>query len=162
LGETYVIWNPRPLFAWQGQVKSLEVRPYSLEHSFDRQPILWQQTLGPEVRQVSYDGPPLQPGQKYDWQIIDAAGIPRRYTFAIMSVSEQQQITHNLKTLLQQLRAASATPTQIASTRAQFFAEQQLWSDAVQEMYNYTVQSNISSAAIPANQDIAQYFCAGH
>jgi hypothetical protein len=75
-----------------------------------------------------------------------------------MTVSEQEQITHNLTTLLQQLRAA--TPTQIASARAQFFAEHQLWSDAVQEMYNYTVQSNISSAAIPANQDITQYFCA--
>jgi hypothetical protein len=162
LGDSYIIWNHRPLFAWQGEVKSIEVRPYSIEQPFDSQPILWQKTLNSEVRQVSYDGPPLQPGQKYDWQIVDAAGIPRRYSFALMTAQEQQHLASHLSHRLQQLQAARATPIQIATARAQFFAEQQLWSDAMQEMYSYTNNTaNTALAPVSTTQEMSQYVCTG-
>jgi hypothetical protein len=158
VGETYTLWNRSPLFVWQGQGQRIEVRPYSLERSFDQQPILWQKALTPEMRQVTYSGPALQYGQKYDWQMVDVAGIPRRYTFAILPPKKHQAIDQQLTALLQRL--PQATPEQRAVARAQFFAEQQLWSDAIQEVYIYQGTVN-SGATMTTAEDVSNYFCTG-
>lgn len=134
LGPRNVIWSDRPLFAWQGQIQTLEVRPYSSTIAYEDQPILWQRSVVGEMI-ARYDGIPLQRSQTYDWQLMDVQGNMQRYTFQVMDRPEAEAITRDLQALEQRLQASGNSPEVIASAHIQAFMDRDLLSDALQEAY---------------------------
>jgi len=165
LEETNVIWSDRPLFFWQGEtVQRLEVRPYSLDIPYSSQEVLWSQAVTKGERSVIYTGKGLQPGQKYDWELVvvdpssprDSEPRPLRYTFQVMDASRRDAIAAELTALETQLKTAGATAEEIALARAKYFAQRELWSDALQEIY---LVKNPSADLTKTAQEISTYLC---
>ncbi|PSB25000.1 hypothetical protein [Stenomitos frigidus] len=136
--ETLNIWHDRPLFIWQGQGSQLRVRDYN-----QRDRVLWERTITDQAP-VRYDGQAaLQPGQLYQWQIMATdPATPNRLanqktweTFRVLPAEQRQAIGTALRTLEQRLQQQNASAEDIALIKAEFFADQDLWSDALQVIY---------------------------
>ncbi|NEP42863.1 MAG: hypothetical protein F6K35_28010, partial [Okeania sp. SIO2H7] len=65
----------------------------------------------------------------------DSIGGMEQRTFSIMDVEEHETITQGLAKLDQDLNKQGATKEAIAFARFQFFAERNLWSDALSEVF---------------------------
>ncbi|MGJ3249128.1 MAG: DUF928 domain-containing protein [Elainellaceae cyanobacterium] len=153
VGTTDHIWSDRPLFLWQGNVNQIIVR------EFDTQENLWSknvQTQATATYQIPYDGIPLQPGQLYTWQLIADDSVIAEYTFEVLPTQERDRITTDLQTLDVQLRTTHPSNEAIALNYAQYFAEQGLWSDALNALYRGESQSPELEQAI---NDIETYLC---
>ncbi len=157
LGETNTIYSDRPLFLWQGKVLNLEVYLYS-PFSLDKdQEVLWTQTVNEESQNVLYTGEALQPGQIYDWEIIvDSQANRRRISFQVMDQGERDHISREIKHLETELTSAGATNEEIILAKANYFAERDLWSDTLQQLYSL---ENLSTLAKDNNQKIVSYIC---
>ena len=162
LGEANVIWSDRPLFLWQGTASRFEVRLYSPFSPDKEQELLWSQSVtsqspNAKFQRATYTGEALQPGQIYDWEIVIEPDSPRqRFTFQVMESEQRDRITAELTALEVQLEAAGATAEETALQRANYFAERDLWSDVLQEIYLV----NNPSAAMRSNiQEIWSYLC---
>ena len=157
LGEVNVVYSDRPLFLWQGKVSSLEIHlytPFSLEKE---QEILWSQTVESQSQQVLYTGKALEPGQIYDWEIVVAPeSNRRRISFQVMEKNKREQISGELEQLKTDLTISGATTEEITLTRANYFAQQDLWSDALQEIFSLENSSTILSRNA---QEIIEYLC---
>lgn len=135
-GEAKVIWSDRPLFLWRGTVPQVEIRLYTA-FTDEGQKLLWSQTVTGEAQSVQYTGQPLQPGVKYEWELmIDPSKPGTRYPFQVMTASERDKISAELTALLNPLKNSGATEEEIALSRANYFAERNLWSDALGEIYS--------------------------
>ncbi|NET60374.1 MAG: hypothetical protein F6K47_30790 [Symploca sp. SIO2E6] len=117
------IWSNSPLFIWQGTVREIEVRLPGSESA------LWHYEVGTNQQQLLYQGPELQPGE-YDYWVMyevteggetttDSKTIP----FIIME--ERETIANELMGLEEETVLA----------RAEFFADQELWSDFLREVF---------------------------
>ncbi len=157
LGEINVIYSDRPLFLWQGTVPSLEIylyTPFSLEKE---QEVLWSQNVRNESQKVLYTGEVLQPGQIYDWEIVvDAQSNRRRISFQVMSAEKRDRISGELEQLETELTISGATAEEITLARANYFAQHDLWSDALQEIFSL---ENYSTALSGNAQEILEYLC---
>jgi hypothetical protein len=145
IGTNAEIWSDRPLFVWRGLRnvgKQIEVRlPGSQE-------ALWYQEVpvGTGIRRVMYDGEkPLQPGQTYNWVVINQANqefefsnlnYVKSVTFKVMDAQKRDRIKADLTRLEEELKNKRATPEEIALQRANYFAQRQLWWDVLQEVYS--------------------------
>lgn len=135
-----VIWSDRPLFAWRGNISSLQVRPYAVDGTFEEQSLFWE-PKAEELGQGFVNSPiSLKPGQRYDWQMIHAsAGLDKpvtvRRTYQVMTAPERDRISKALKALEAQFKSDGATEDEVSLARAQYFLEQDLWSDALQQIY---------------------------
>jgi hypothetical protein len=161
LGEKNVIWNTRPLFLWQGTVPSLEIYLYSPFSPEREQEVLWSQTVTAEsprgtFQSVAYTGEALEPSQSYDWELVIPPARRQRYTFQVMESPERERIAAELSALEAQLVSVGATPEDIALQRANYFAQRDLWSDALQEIYSV---QNPSAAFISHAQEILTHLC---
>ncbi len=156
LGETNIIYSDRPLFLWQGIVPQIEINlytPFSLE---TEQEVLWSQTLV-STNKILYSGEPLQPGNIYDWEIVvDSANNRQRISFQVMETAERDRISRKLEQLETELTISGANTEEITLEKAHYFAQQDLWSDALQQLY--TVE-NPSLNLISKTKDIQQYLC---
>ncbi len=157
LGEVNVIYSDRPLFLWQGKVPSLEIylyTPFSLERE---QEILWSQTVGSDVQKVLYTGKALEVGQIYDWEIVvNPQSNRRRISFQVMAGEKRDRIRSELEQLETELTISGATASEITLARANYFAQQDLWSDALQELFSLeNSATTLSSNAI----EIVEYLC---
>jgi hypothetical protein len=137
LGNSNVVWSDRPLFLWQGKVQSLELRPYKYDVTYEKQPILWN--FSPTAQQVRYPNPPLQAGQRYEWQVMYVspqtnATSQWQYVFQIMEQSERDRMGQDLNSLDTQLKRQNMTGEEVALARANFFASKDLWSDAIEQI----------------------------
>jgi hypothetical protein len=156
LENPYIIWGDRPLFLWEGEMSQVIV--------YDAQgQELWNQVVAPTDRNIVYGGEALQPGQLYEWKLVEAMEgteadqEPELYAFRIMQVEQRVPITDQLQSLSEQLQTSGATPEEIAVQQAQYLIEQGLWSDAFKALY--TVETP-SSALIQARQEMVDSFCA--
>ncbi|MDY7006847.1 MAG: hypothetical protein SWX82_23715 [Cyanobacteriota bacterium] len=127
------IWNTRPIFIWQGKLNRIEIRPSNSGE------VLWTFDIQENEEIVDYTGEELEPGNTYRWRIFDStnsiAGMQQR-TFEIMDVEEHEAITQELAQLDRDLNKQGATEKEdIAFARFQFFAERDLWSDALSEVF---------------------------
>lgn len=164
LGEKNVIWSDRPLFLWQGTVQRLQMRPYSLYSSSSSQEVLWSQTVAAGNQSAMYTGEALQPGQTYDWELVvidpssprDSRPRNLRFTFQVMEAQRRALITTELMALEIQLKTAGATAEAISLQRANYFAERDLWSDVLQEVFSV---KNPSTALTKTTQEISAYLC---
>lgn len=128
LEETDTIWSDRPVFAWQGTAKELQLL------SEETGELLWQRSLSGEEQSVAYDGPDLTPGQVYEWR-VENEGL-QRSTFAVMSMERRAEISADLQRLSGPAEMAVLEPdVRVALLRSQYFGEQGLWSDALQSLY---------------------------
>lgn len=138
LGASNVVWSDRPLFLWEGRVQSLELRPYKFDVPYAKQPILWN--LRPSNQWAVYPNQLLQAGQRYVWQstYLSQANEPIQWqwTFQVMEKPERDRIGQDLKNLEMQLKAQNASGEEVALSRAHFFAAKDLWSDAIQQIYD--------------------------
>lgn len=151
-GEDIRLWSDRPLFLWQGALNKIEVRPYRSEQ------ILWSKSLTDNVRMAAYDGPPLQPGESYNWLVFgDSSNVPVfQISFQILPTEERNKIAAELSRLEAQLQQEGAGPEKIAYAKANYFAEREMWADVLQVAYTV---NNPSEALSEFLDSVPQKFC---
>ncbi len=151
------LWSAHPQFVWAEKflepgVQSSVARVVVVLP--DSQAVVWSQRVAPDhksapmppspwrVEQLAYDGDPLQPGQTYEWFLLDRRNRPLESgAFQVMAATEQQPITAALATLTQSLRAKGISPEDLTAEKAFYFAERRLWSDALQATFSVETPS---------------------
>ena len=157
LGETNTIYSDRPLFLWQGTAPQIEINLYSPFSLDADQELLWSQTVAGNTENILYTGEPLQPGKIYDWEIvIDSATNRRRISFQVMEAAERDRLSRELAQLETELTVSGATTEEIALAKANYFAQKDLWSDALQQLSSLEELSNVAK---DNNQKIVSYIC---
>jgi hypothetical protein len=144
LSTLEVIWNSNPLFLWSGKASRIKV------FSVDNQEVMWDEGVAETDRNISYRGKPLQPGKTYTWLLFDINnqplskpdGSPDYISFKFMDDENRVRIKTELTNLENQLRTAGNTNEQIVLKKAYYFAQQELWSDALQTIFSTPNQSN--------------------
>lgn len=158
-GSVSTVWSNSPQFVWAEKFLDPGVRG-SVEKIAvvlpDSQTVVWSQrvkdsdaattnTPSPwRLEQLAYNNAALQPGQTYQWVALDRRQRPLDSgVFQVMPLAEQQAITTKLIGLEETMSNQSATAEAIAAEKAFFFAEQQLWSDAVQVAFSVEDPSQV-------------------
>lgn len=135
IGTSTEIWSDHPLFVWVGPSRPTRIELLSV----DNNQVLWRHKVE-EQNKILYDGEALQPGQTYEWRLFissqENARPIKTETFRLMDAQKRDRITTQLQRLDQELQAKNASTEDIARKRAEFFAQQQLWSDVLQEAYS--------------------------
>ncbi len=156
-----VIWSDRPMFIWQGDVSPIAIYLYD-SFNPDREPqLLWSQTFTPQspvgkFNYLAYTGEALKPGKSYDWEIVISSDRRARYTFQVMASEKRELIAADLMALETQVTAAGLNKEKIALEKANYFAQQGLWSDALQQIYS---TPNPSDDFIRNARGTLTYFC---
>lgn len=140
------IWHDRPRFIWQGAAVRIELL------ASDSEEVLWSKNLTPNDTTAVYEGQPLQPGQRYQWRLYSSDEEPDAILFRILPKEERDRITAELN----QLQTPGNTPEQLALKRANYFAKNRLWSDALQEIYSV---ENPSEQLNKLGEEIITYLC---
>jgi hypothetical protein len=130
-----VIWRDRPIFVWKGKVSTVSV--YKFADS--QQPIWTTDRLGSN-NTVVYAGEPLQPGTRYIWKGETRSAVSQ-VIFQTLAQAERDRVTAQLTQLEMQLQQQKATPEAKLQQRVQFFLEQNLVLDAIQELYTVSPPS---------------------
>ncbi len=128
------VWSDRPLFLWTIKGGTAQRIELFVQESADAS---WSREIEAGETKVSYDGEPLQPGQTYEWQLSALAPFPIKSTgvrFQVMESQKRDRISAELRQLEEQLKGASAET--IALEKANYFAQRELWSDALRELYS--------------------------
>ncbi|ASC73449.1 uncharacterized protein XM38_044160 [Halomicronema hongdechloris C2206] len=126
------IWHLNPVFLWQGGlIEALEVHDVASGDS------LWRVDLFNFLPRLRYNGPGLEPGREYTWTLYDdlTGDAIMKADFQVMESDERQRIATELEQLTQDLRDSGADPLDIGLARITYFAEQELWADALTEVY---------------------------
>ncbi|MBR8835339.1 MAG: hypothetical protein DSM106950_15260 [Stigonema ocellatum SAG 48.90 = DSM 106950] len=127
--EGRIVWSDRPVFIWKGSVQKIAVRPVGSEED------MWSQSVG-GIQRTNYTGKALQPGQRYDWLVFDGESPNKFVSFQVMDAQQRDRITTQLRTLEKRLKAKGVNTEAIATAKANFFADRQLWSDVLQQAYS--------------------------
>ncbi|NEP14150.1 MAG: hypothetical protein F6K14_28940 [Symploca sp. SIO2C1] len=122
------IWHERPLFIWQGTVREIEVRLPATESA------IWRYEVVEDEQQVFYEGPELQPGEEYDYWVRyevteEGETTTDEKTIPFIIKEERETIAKEL------MRLEGASEEEKALARAEYFAEQGLWSDFMWEVF---------------------------
>lgn len=153
-----LIWSDRPLFIWQGGSRMIGVRLQGTKT------VLWREQVGGErstLRQVQYSGPVLQPGKTYEWLFFfsQSSTQPNLFVpFQIMDATQQTTIKMHLAKLNIQPETQKINAEALALQRANYFAQRQLWSDVLQEVYSVR---NPSKQLQQVARDIEAKVCQG-
>ncbi|NJR65655.1 MAG: CHASE2 domain-containing protein [Leptolyngbyaceae cyanobacterium CRU_2_3] len=152
LVETDQVWSDRPLFVWRGSVEQIRLR------KLGSQEVLWSQTLDSQSRSIVYNGAALAPGQVYQWELLSQSRGNASFVFQVMEAERRTPIANQLQEIDTRLTARGSTREAIAIQKAQYFADQNLWSDALQWLYSIENPSASTSQAI---QQIEAALCDG-
>jgi hypothetical protein len=144
--KTRIVWSDRPLFLWEGNVQQVGLMK-------NRQTTLWTKELVPGKQFISYTGEPLQPGEIYYWAVFDGGTAKGNIKFQVMEPQERQSIANNLKSLEAEQKATEANTEAIALAKANYFIQQELWADALQQAYSV---EKPSAELLKIRQDILQ------
>jgi hypothetical protein len=102
----------------------------------------------------------LEPGKTYRWFIflseLDNASPTQFVSFKVMEAPQRNRITAELKLLERLQKNKSANAEGIASTKAEYFAQKELWSDALQQFYSIP---NPSPELLQRIKDIPNHLC---
>ncbi len=157
LGKNNLIYSDRPLFIWQGQVNNLKVNLYTPFSLDTEQEIFWTKAIKNKSQNLLYTGEPLQPGKTYDWEIVTYSPTKRRrISFTVINGEKRDRISQELAQLETNLTISGATPEAIILAKAEYFAQQDLWSDSLQQLYSLEPSSD---SAIASNQVMMSYIC---
>lgn len=144
-----IVWSDRPVFIWKGSVQKIALRTAGSNK------YLWSQPVA-ETQSTNYTGKALQPGQTYDWQVFIGESPSKFVSFQVMDAQQRERITSDLNTLENQLKAKKADGEAIALAKANYFVQNQLWSDALQQAYSV---ENPSTELAQIRQDIPDKLC---
>ncbi len=132
-----VVWHRRPMLIWRGDAGAI-----GLQTAQDA-PAFWRQSSPPldgtGVQKLHYTGQPLELGQSYQWAFFFAPTSPHEQSwlpFMMVSGDRYQQVAQDLQQLTASLKRQQASAEQVIWQRADYFARQQLWADALQELYS--------------------------
>ena len=132
---TQEIWSLNPRFLWnisKGNVRKIELFEKDSDRAF------WSQEVPEGETSFVYDGKPLKPGDSYKWRIIADAPFPIKsipVDFKVMEAQKRLGITIRLALLEHRLKKQGVNAEKIALEKANYFAEEELWSDVVKEIY---------------------------
>lgn len=160
LGEN-IVYSDRPILVWsllQSETPESTLNVYSDMANFNYEQdsqLIWSETIAANVAQIPYQQDALEPGFLYKWQLV----FPEKtYTsnFEVVEGSERELITQELSILERELQATNSSAEDIAIAKADYFAEKQLWSDVVQELY---IVENPSSSLLEKRREMELYLC---
>jgi hypothetical protein len=162
--ETVVkVWSRKPLFIWKGNLGGRG--RIKVKQRGDKKP-LWEIAIAPSdlslpYQSTTYQGEALQPGRSYTWELSSArkSQRPTSYSpviFETLASSEWHQIDAELEQIEARLLARQSSAEAIALHRVNYFAEKELWADALREAMSI---SERSPALQQFTQDIANLFC---
>jgi len=166
LGKKSLIWNKRPMFFWRNStnLSEPEFRIYSPLNSEPEQKVLWRKTItqessSSEFQAVQYQGETLKNNQNYKWQYFAPNENTKKEegTFKLLSVEAEQSIAQDLKVLEIQLHGKTAE--EIILKRFQYFADKELWSDALQELFSV---NKPSADFVSQRQHLLEIICSQH
>lgn len=133
-----LVWSDRPLFVWRGKTVEPEIKLFNAvtndESSSELDPV-WSETIPPNIQTIAYAGEELEPGLTYEWEFT-SRGKPYRQTIVLIEQSQREAISSELTALSNQLQANNATAEDMAIAKADYFLQQNLGSDALQELYS--------------------------
>lgn len=132
-----VVWHRRPMLIWQGKAGAIGLQQPNRPQAFWKQPR--SPIVGAGVQNLQYTGPLLEFGQPYEWSSFFSSASPNRQSwvpFEMVSSDRYRQVEHDLKQLATQLRQQKASPEEVVWQRADYFSRQQLWADALQELFS--------------------------
>lgn len=145
-----IVWSNRPLFIWEGNAQQVGLIK-------NIRTTLWIKESAPGKQFINYTGEPLQPGETYYWVVYeggttikDAIGSTK---FTVMEPQERQRITNKLTSLEEEQKAKGANEEAIALAKANYFTQEGLWSDALQQAYSV---EKPSAELLKTRQDILQ------
>ncbi|MEM7553045.1 MAG: hypothetical protein AAF378_02925 [Cyanobacteria bacterium P01_A01_bin.84] len=132
---TQEVWSVNPLFLWN--IKKGKLRKIELFEKGNTKPF-WSREVPEGKTSFIYDGKPLQPGSSYEWRII--ANAPFRMKsipgeFKVMEPQKRLAIAIRLALLEHRLEKQGADAEKTALEKASYFAQRELWSDVVGEIY---------------------------
>lgn len=159
LGEINIIYSDRPLFLWQGKANNLKINlytPFSLE---EEQKILWSKIIenkNSDIQYLFYTGKPLEAGKIYDWETVVNNSSSRKMPFQIMEKAKREQISLELIKLESELRNSGVKEEEIILAKANYFAERDLWSDAIQILFSLNNSTTNFSQEI---QKMTEFIC---
>jgi Domain of Unknown Function (DUF928) len=144
------IYSNRPLFLWKGNFKKIAVANLNNDNPF------WETNISAQKSFVIYTAKDeLQPGKTYEWHgYLESPVLLAR--FQVMDAQQRQVVSDELKALEKQLQAKNANKQTIALERAKYFADKELWSDALQEAYSV---SNPSAELSQILRDLPNQLC---
>ncbi|MEA5504701.1 hypothetical protein VB735_16595 [Halotia wernerae UHCC 0503] len=142
---TRIVWSDRPLFLWHGEATTIEVM------TVDEKIKLWDKTVN-KIQDITYTGEPLQLGKTYKWVVNSNQFV----TFKIIDKQERDRITQDLQNIENKLKSTGANLEAIASAKANYFAENNLWIDVLQQIYSVPKPSAELKAF---RQDIVHKLC---
>ena len=149
--QTRIIYNTKPLFLWKGDIKKIAVGIPGSKEYLKTQIVTGSQN-------ANYTGKPLEPGKTYRLSIflseLESASPTKFVPFKIMEAPERNRIAAELRLIekLQKNKDAEA----IAFSKAKYFAENGLFSDALQQAYSVPNPSPELSQII---EDIPNQLC---
>ncbi|MDL5052056.1 DUF928 domain-containing protein [Oscillatoria laete-virens NRMC-F 0139] len=130
------IWSDRPLFIWQisgGTAQKIDLFLQGSDRAF------WSREIPAGETKILYDGEPLKPGQTYAWQLSAAVPFPATSTsiqFQVMEPQKRDRISAELTAIGLLANAQNLSPERLALEKAAYFAERELWADALLELYS--------------------------
>ncbi len=153
-----LMWSDRPWLIWQGENSQSTVNLYSSSANFNYEQdeqMIWSQVITANSVSIAYNGKPLQPGFRYDWEFV-TNGETYRSSFVMMTEEERQAIAEDLTAIENRTLAEGKDREGIAIAKADYLAQKQLWSDVLQQLYSV---ENPSPDLVSKTEDIEQYLC---
>ncbi len=125
------IYSTQPLFLWKGNLKKIAVSKAGSNKNFWHKDIIEEKTLAIYTGEKA-----LQPGTVYEWKGFPGDNPTIVSEFQVMNEQQRQVITAELKALEKELQTKGADIKTITLKKVHYFAEKELWSDVMQQVYS--------------------------
>jgi hypothetical protein len=156
--ETNRVASNNPVIYWNDKTKphSIGIRAKS-DDLLSENPPLWKKrasTTAPGIRQMRYDGPPLEAGVEYELLTYTSQGTPSTSgslaNFQVLSLAEQKDLQAQLKPL-------SGKDETTLLKRLEVYSKQKLSTDALGELL---ANRSLSREARQILKDLPTTWCA--
>ena len=151
--QTRIIWNTKPFFLWEGDIKKIAVAIPGNKEYLKTQIVTGNQS-------ANYTGKPLEPGQTYRWLIFlnerEGTSPTMFVPFKIVEAPQRNRISAELRLLERLQKNEGADAENIAVTKAEYFAQKGLLSDSLQQFYSVP---NPSPELLQIIEDIPNQLC---
>ncbi|MBE9138589.1 hypothetical protein IQ254_15555 [Nodosilinea sp. LEGE 07088] len=153
------VWSSAPYFVWAEKFLAPEIRSSVARIAIvlpSSQTVVWSQRLPIDresittpaspwrLQQLAYDGVALEAEQIYVWHLLDSHDRSLGSgSFRVMALAEQRAITAELASVEEDMANQSATAAEIAAAKVQYFADRQMWADAMQMSFSVEAPSTL-------------------
>lgn len=136
-------WSDRPLFVWEGAPKRVGIR------SIGNKSMIWSHEVADNEQSIQFDGEvPLERGQEYTYWIQYSPLVEEedlfgyQVSFQVMSDLDYRQLHRKLSQVdLNAPNSNNKIPDPLILKRAYYFAQQELFLDAVRELFLFAERS---------------------